>query len=329
VGPTQRVLEPDQVAALVAASCGSRMADGGPLAGGSFTTVWWVDLDDGRAVVLKVAPPPEVPLLGYERGLLAAEARYYRLVAARAPELPLPRVLHVGDDPALLDGGWMVMTRLPGRPLPELTGQDDTAARRDLGAVLARLHAVTGDRYGYDGDGRATGPTWRAAFTAMVDDLLRDAATWDVALPAAPARIRGLVDAHADVLDLVTRPAPVHFDAWDGNVLAAPGPDGRLRLTGLVDGERFLYGDPLVDLVSPHLWGRIEDEPEHPVLAGYRPTPVLDAPARRRLLLYRMHLYLLMAVEMPSRGMFGPAWQGRRDGIGALLDHQLGELGRR
>ena len=111
---------------------------------------------------------------------------------------------------------------------------------------------------------------------------------------------------HADVLDEVRRPALLHFDCWDGNVLAAPDRDGRLRLRGLVDGERFLYGDPLLDLVSPLLFRRVEDEPEHPLLRGYQAAAaeplVLDASARRRLGLYRLHLYLLMTVEMPSRG---------------------------
>jgi hypothetical protein len=78
-------------------------------------------------------------------------------------------------------------------------------------------------------------------------------------------------------------------------------------LAGLVDGERFLFGDPLLDFVSPALFRRIEEEPEHPFVLGYaaasgRPA-AFTAGERRRLELYRLHLYLLMTVEMPSRGM--------------------------
>ncbi|MCO1660713.1 phosphotransferase family protein [Pseudonocardia humida] len=336
--PTQRVLEPADVAELVCASFGSRrcMIDAGPMSGGGFAAVWWVRLDDGRTVVLKVSPPAAVGLLGYERGLLAAEARYYRLVAERAARVPVPRVLHVGRDPDVLDGEWMFMTFLPGRSLAASAAAgeavDDSPVRRDLGAALAALHTVPADEYGYDG-GRIAGPSWRGVFAAIVDELLVDADVWGIELPAAPARIRGLVDRHGDVLDLVTRPALVHFDGWDGNVLAAPDADGGLRLTGLVDGERYLRGDPLMDFVSPALYSRIEDEPRHPFLEGYARGaggPVaLDAPARRRLALYRLHLYLLMAVEMPSRGMTGEAWRERRDRIGELLDQQLSEVSRR
>jgi hypothetical protein len=235
----------------------------------------------------------------------------------------------------VLDGDWMFTTLLPGRSLAELAAAgeavDPSPVRRDLGAALAALHAVTVDGYGYDG-GRVAGPSWRGVFAAIVDELLVDAGVWGVELPAAPARIRELVDRHGDVLDLVTRPALVHFDGWDGNVLAAPDAGGGLRLTGLVDGERYLRGDPLVDFVSPALLGRIEDEPHHPFLEGYArgagAPVVLDAPARRRLALHRLHLYLLMAVEMPSRAMVGEAWRERRDRIGELLDQQLGEVSR-
>jgi aminoglycoside phosphotransferase (APT) family kinase protein len=103
-------------------------------------------------------------------------------------------------------------------------------------------------------------------------------------------------------------------------------------LTGLVDGERYLHGDPLMDLVSLALFRRIEDEPSHPALKGYadaRGAPlVLDAPARRRLTLYRTHLYLLMIVEMPSRGNRPDPrspWYRR---LAGLLDEQLTDLGR-
>ncbi|MEU4474637.1 aminoglycoside phosphotransferase family protein [Micromonospora sp. NPDC023888] len=333
VSPTQRLLTSDDVAYLVRASFGPHtgLRDAGPLAGGGYATVWWARLDDDRSVVLKLAPPARTPLLRYERGLCAAEARYFRLVAEHAPRVPVPQVLWHGTDPAY--GEWLVTTLLPGRSLSDLAGAgvavDDGPARYDLGVALAALHRVTGDRFGYDDD-RAGGATWRVAFTAMLDALLADATDWDVRLPVTPDHLHTLVGRHADVLDEVRRPALLHFDCWDGNVLAAPDPAGRLRLCGLVDGERFLYGDPLLDLVSPLLFRRAEDEPEHPLLRGYRSaagTPlVLDASARRRLGLYRLHLYLLMTVEMPSRGMTPSSHPQRHARLAALLDAELDAL---
>ena len=82
--------------------------------------------------------------------------------------------------------------------------------------------------------------------------------------------------------------------------LAADG-----HLTGLVDGERYLFGDPMVDFASPALFQDMLEDPDHPFLRGYdrvRPLKIDDG-VRRRLWLCQLYLYLLMIVEYPSRGM--------------------------
>ncbi|SBT41062.1 phosphotransferase family protein [Micromonospora auratinigra] len=329
MSPTRRRLDPDQVRRYVAASLGPtpRVTGCGPLAGGGFAAVWWVTLDDGRAVVLKVGPPRTVPLLRYERDMIGAEARYLRLVAERAPAVPVPALLHHGADPVL--GDWLLTDLRPGRTLAELdsAGVDTDPVRVEFGLALTALHGVTGDRYGYDG-GRPDGDTWRTAYTAMLDALLADAADWRVTLPVPADRIRDLVERRAGVLDAVRRPALLHFDGWAGNVLAVDGPDGTPRLSGLVDGERHLWGDPLMDLVSPLLFRRTEDEPGDPLVRAYRtvaPFP-FDAAVRRRLGLYRLYLYLLMTVEMPSRGITPASDPGRVARLAGLLDQELSDL---
>jgi aminoglycoside phosphotransferase (APT) family kinase protein len=312
--PTRRRLTLDEVAALVDGSLGHVVA-GQELDGGGFAAVWRVGLDDGRTAVVKVAPPPGVRLLRYESGLLAAEAAYFRLVRRAAPDVPVPDVLAEGPD-------WLATAWLPGTPLAELRGRpEETAVRRQLGAAVARLHRVGGARFGYPG--RRTDATWRGAFLGIVADLLADACELRVALPAPPDRIAALIERASPALDAVRTPVLVHFDLWDGNVLADAG-----RLTGLVDGERFLYGDPLVDFVSPALYGRIEEVPGHPFVAGYGGGVDFDAAARRRLSLYRAHLYLIMNVEPVTRGLDGPEHAARRDRLAALLDAELSDLAR-
>jgi hypothetical protein len=195
--------------------------------------------------------------------------------------------------------------------------------------AIARVHRLTGDRYGYTGD-RAHGATWRLAFTAIVDELLTDAVVWDVTLPVPAQRLRDVLARHEPVLDLVKRPALLHFDLWDGNLLAAVDATAATRLAGLVDGERYLYGDRLLDLVSPCLLRRIEDELGHPFLRGYiaeSGEPFLaEETVRIQLALYRLHLYLIMLVEIPSRGMTGPYTNARRARIEPLLQHEVTRL---
>ncbi len=280
------------------------VVDAAELSGGTFAAVWRVALADGREVVVKVGPPPTTRLLAYEKGLITADAEYFRLVREHAPDVPVPSVLAASDD-------WIIMTLLPGRPL---TDGDAPRARAELGAAIAAVHGITGPHFGYTGD-RPSGPDWPTAFAAIVAALRADAAAWDVPLPP----LDGVVERHHDVLAAVTRPALLHFDLWDGNVLVSPSGG----LAGVVDGERYLYGDPLLDLVSPALFRRIEDEPDHPFLRGYRPEP-FDEAARLRLSLYRLHLYVLMLAEGPSRGI--PRTDGRHDHVTGLLNGELALL---
>jgi fructosamine-3-kinase len=300
--PTQPVLSRAGVESVLTDGLGAvDIVDAAELSGGTFATVWRVALADGREVVVKVGPAPSARLLAYEKGLIPAEAEYFRLVRDRAPGVPVPSVLAVSDD-------WIITTLVPGRPL---TDEDAPRARVELGAAVAAVHEISGPHFGYTGD-RPSGQDWPTAFAAIITALRADATKWNVPLPP----LDGVVERHHHVLAAVTRPALLHFDLWDGNVLISPSGG----LAGLVDGERYLYGDPLLDLVSPALFPRIEDEPEHPFPHGYRPQP-FDTATRTRLSLYRLHLYLLMIAEGPSRGI--PPTNGRHDHLTKLLNTEL------
>lgn len=331
-GPTQRVMDRTTVERVIAASLGPGVLVGSaaPLTGGGFAAVWKVVLGDGRALVLKAAPPDAVPLLRYERGLIAAEADFFRLVRTGVPELPVPEVVSHGTDRAVLDGDWLLTTWLPGTPLPGWRAVhpdgDTRPARRALGSAVAGLSVLSSPRFGYSGD-RPGGTSWPLAFGAIVESLLADAAAWRVDVPGGPARVRALLSTAHDVLADVARARLVHVDVWDGNVLVTSEPaDPEVAvLSGLVDGERHLFGDPLVDLVSPALFRRIEDDRASAFLAGWaqrlgRPM-LLGEREVVRLALYRVHLYLVMLVEMPSRGTPGDGDQ--RAMLETLLDEEI------
>ena len=338
--PTQRDLDESEIARYVREAFGSdaEAVAMSLLSGGGFASVTRIDLADGRSVVLKVGPSSGTGILAYEHGVVGAEARYLQLIGRHIPGAPFPKLLGYGTDASPGGSEWLISEFMPGVALTAVEQEADRdTVRADLGAAVARLHKITGDdgdhgdhgaggghddRYGYDG-GRASGRTWREAFVAIIESLLDDAVQWDVDLVVPAERVRAAVAHSADVLDDVDRPALLHFDLWDGNALCAADANGRWGLAGLVDGERFLFGDPLVDFVSPAIFQRIEDEPKHPFALGYaavsgRPT-TFTARERRRLELYRLHLYLLMTVEMPSRGMTRENQAWRFDRLEALL----------
>jgi Ser/Thr protein kinase RdoA (MazF antagonist) len=247
------------------------------IGGGTYNTAIRLKLADGRRLVLKIAPA--APGLTYEHDLLATEAEYYR----RAPG-PLPSVVAAGP-------GFLLMTELPGVPWSRVA--DGPRPHRELGEVVAGLHTVTGDGFGYPQD--PLRPTWPMAFTAMADAVLADAVRYGVHLPRPAAEISHLVRRHEPLLELVTTPVLVHFDLWDGNILLDDG-----RLSGIIDAERAFWGDPVAEFVSPSLFRDLDPG----LLEGYRAAggPVeFGMPAWARLGLYRVYLDLIMLVEMVPR----------------------------
>ncbi|MDQ7809583.1 aminoglycoside phosphotransferase family protein [Amycolatopsis sp. A133] len=244
------------------------------IGGGTYNRAVRLRLADGRRLVLKIAPTAAG--LTYEHDLLATEAEYYRLVSG-----PLPSVVGAGP-------GFLLMTEVPGEPWNRTPGTGPHL-RAELGAIVAALHETTGDGFGYLQD--PLHPTWPSAFTAMVGDVLADAVRYRVRLPRPAAEIAHLVRRHEPLLELVTTPVLVHFDLWDGNILVKDG-----RVSGIIDAERAFWGDPVAEFVSLTLFHDLDP----PLLAGYGPAR-FDAPARRRLTLYRVYLGLIMLAEMVPR----------------------------
>lgn len=268
------------------------------LGGGTYNALYRLALSDGSRVVLKLAPEEDMARLMYEAELLFNEEEFYRH-AARGTNVPVPEVLHRAP-------GSLLMSELPGEPWSALTaGMSDPEhdrLRRELGVLVGELHTVTGTPFGYPSQAVPTAPTWRGAFGAMLEAVLGDAERFGVKLPVSAERVRELVREAAPALDAVTVPALVHFDLWQGNILL-DGEPGARRISGIIDGERMFWGDPLAEFVSLNLFGEPEDDPA--LLAGYRAAggdTDFDTDARLRMALYRCYLYLIMLVEGVPRG---------------------------
>lgn len=272
-----------------------------PLGEATFNTAYRVRLTDGTGLVLKVAPDPAMPAMTYERDIMRTEELFYRTAA---PVVPVPGVVCADFSRQVIDSDFLLATELPGAnwwaQRSRITGAERTRLRTELGHVVAALHQVRGDGFGYPQ--REPASSWRSAFLAMLDLVLADAERFAAPLPWPVERIRQAVRRHADVLDEVVTPVLVHFDLWAGNILVDSG-----RITGLVDGERAFWGDPLADLASVALFADIEQDPAF--VSGYRAAGgrlTFDESTRRRLALYRGYLYLIMLIEGVPRGYSGP-----------------------
>ncbi|WP_394618462.1 aminoglycoside phosphotransferase family protein [Lentzea sp. JNUCC 0626] len=260
-------------------SAGLSAATTTPLGGGTYNSVYRVSAAEGE-FVLKIAPEHQQGLT-YEQRLVSTEATFCRLASKVAP---VPEVVHTDD------ATYLLATFLPGEPV---FGRDvdRPLIRRQLGDAVRAMHEITGPGFGYPQLGLHG--TWTEAFLGMYGAVLADAERFGVRLPTAD------LTRHTKAFDEVDMPALVHFDLWDGNILADTG------LSGLVDGERAFWGDPVAEFVSLALFGTIEDDPDFLPAYGFEFT---DS-ARVRLAAYQAYLYSIMLTERVPRGSSDEAFE--------------------
>ena len=269
---------------------------------GWFAAVHGVRLVNGQEVVVKASPPADLPMLRYEVDLPHIEREFYRLAGAAG--VPVPAVRYSDAD-----GGYLITDWLRGTSLrilaPGMAPESLKALRKDIAAMLARLHSVTSPWFGYlRRDGHTHASTWRESFLIMIEDIVADAIDLRQELPAPAATIEKVIRRNADVLDEVTVPALIHYDLWDGNIFVRPMNGGHV-VEGVIDGERAFFGDPIADFVV--LNGLEDERYAASIMEGYwGEARQWTESERARLRLYTMYLDIIMLTEGAVR-QFDPA----------------------
>jgi aminoglycoside phosphotransferase (APT) family kinase protein len=189
---------------------------------------------------LVIRRPPRGPLPPSAHDVLR-EARVLRALEGRAP---VPRVLAVCEDPAVIGAPFYVMERVEGEVVADTVppALDAEAARRRMGEelvdALVALHDADWRAAGLEGFGRPDGYLER--------QLKRFGGLWERnrtrELPAVERVGRWL----GDHLPASPPATIVHGDYRLGNVSYAAGEP--VRLVAIFDWEMSTIGDPLADL---------------------------------------------------------------------------------
>ena len=256
---------------------------------GKFNTSFFVRA--GREeLVLRIAPPRDAVFVFYERDMMRQEPGIHRLLLERT-SVPVARILTFDDTHDLIGHDYLLMERLPGRALTEARTADPRVVLRQVGQHLAETHALTAQAYGYLGEHHPMEPQarWADAFaimwSKMIDDIVAvghyDAAEADL--------MRAILDRHLALFD---RPVPaslLHMDIWHQNILV----DDAGKVTGLVDWDRALWGDPEIEFAVLDYCGISEPA----FWEGYGRERDLSPEARTRqafYLLYELQKYIVI-----------------------------------
>ena len=211
--------------------------------------------------------------------------------AAEETGVPVPQVLFFDDSGQLLETPYAVHTRLPGHSLgavlPKMAEEDIEMVGYEMGRYLARLHVMSGERYGdYFVEDPLASPFERDYTLARVDSWLKECEDNHL-LSSNMVETLGQAFERADFLDQ-EKPCLVHGDYHEGNVSVEEGAVG-YHVTGVFGFEHSQAWSREWDMVK--LFGHVFDHSpslQDGFLDGYTESVELSERFWYRLRLYQL-----------------------------------------
>jgi len=159
--------------------------------------------------------------------------------------VPVARIYAFDDSHSIVPRDFLIMQRLPGIAMTELSHVDEDAVLRQVGVALAQTHAQKSSSYGYVGEHHPMEPqaSWVDAFIIMWGKLVDDVASVGYYDDEERTLMLSTLDKYIKLFDHSTEASLLHMDVWAQNILV----EGGNELTGLLDWDRALWGDPEIE----------------------------------------------------------------------------------
>ena len=260
---------------------------------GWFNTAYHITLGKGQIqTVLKVGPPAEADTLSYEKDLLRAEVETMKL-AATNQEIPVPRITFDDFSRHHLPYDYYFMDFIDGTTWDKvrdaLSAEQNKIIEYQLGQITAHINTFEHTTFGYYAFGQEF-DNWPDAFRWMCTLLFADAKRYQITLELSEQEFFEKLGEHRAIFAQVTRPQLVHWDLWAGNIFITF--DGNTpKIAGIVDFERSLWGDPLMESYP----GRLGGIPNY--IVGYGKEILATQSQRLRRIFYNIYLDLIMIIE--------------------------------
>lgn len=214
------------------------------LGAGEFNSAFAV-VAEGKTYALKVGANNDAVQI-YEKDMMKSEIHWYQVMSAQT-DLRVPRVYFSDFTKQVVPTNYFIMEFIAGTQKDELklTPGQQTKADMEIARMIAKLHRVKGEKFGYIQSGLYD--TWYLALRHMVENLIKDGQKVNQQLSRAE-KLLGLIDRYQDVLEK----APcrlISFDAWDPNFISISQDPEKPEFVW-IDPERCLWGDPLMDFVT-------------------------------------------------------------------------------
>lgn len=214
------------------------------LSAGEFNSAYCVTAN-GAKYVLKIAPKDNNNTLTYESDIMAREVEFYRLISEKT-DVKTPKIYYYDDTLSIIPTKYFIMEMLDSKPLNtvKLNKPERDKVNKLIGEMVAKLHTVKGNGFGYEQNGLYT--NWYLALRSMTENLINDCVRLNKKCKKG-AKLLKFIEKSKAVLERV-EPVYTHYDIWDGNIFYKNNNDD-IELT-LIDTERGFWGDGIGDFVS-------------------------------------------------------------------------------
>lgn len=265
------------------------------LTDGYFNTAYMITMTNGLKTVLKVSPPKNVVLMRYEKNIMETEVYVLNKLSSLG-DIPVPKVLYYSQSGGIIENNFFFMEFVNGVPLnkihSELTLEQYSGISAELGIFLKKIHSIKAVYFGYISQADKRFRTWDQAFLFMIRELLYDAEDAEVILPYDYDKIYSIIYEKREILNMVKTSSLIHKDLWEGNIFIDTK---TFKVTGILDCERAIYGDPLLDPVCGFLLNNKD------FMKSYTGRVQLEKEEEVRVILYKIYLYLIMVIECSYR----------------------------
>jgi fructosamine-3-kinase len=177
-------------------------------------------------------------------------AMIHRLVATQT-SIPMPEVIAVDVSYKTYPWRYLIKTYLPAEEWqtvkPQLNGQEQVDAYRQIGNTVAQLHRINFEGFGeVDSDGKVVaGTNYSSALAVHVQEIIKNEHHQDLML--------NLLDAHSSLFEAVSQPRLCHEDLHHHNILFRQE-NRRWQLATILDFDKAWAGHHEIDLAKMEFW---------------------------------------------------------------------------
>lgn len=266
------------------------------LTGGWYNSAYDVETVSGKHGILKIEPPTDVKIMGYEKDIMEVEVEVMKKVREKT-NVPIPEIYCYDTSKDIIPQQYFIMEKLDGKPLNEIRQSLDEQIIESIESKLGKynrcINGYSNDEFGLYASSQPKFCSWYKAFKSIVQLVLDDGEELKVDIGMPYEKIVDIIDSLKEVLNVVKEPKLVHWDLWDGNIFIDDE-----KIVGLIDFERALWADPLMEI---SFWASSKDY----FINGYGQDIKGELYFDIRRNLYALYTAIIMVVECKFRGYKG------------------------